>query len=619
LSFFEELKRRNVIKVAVAYVVVAWLVMQISDVIINNIEAPGWVFRVIMLVLGIGFAFALFFAWAFEMTPEGIKREHEIDRSQSITHVTGRKLDRAIVAVMLVALAYLAYDKFVLDPERDAALIKDLKQTVTEQAPADPQPTAETETDAASIAVLPFTDLSPEGDQEYFSDGIAEEILNVLVGVNGLHVTSRTSSFQFKGAALGIPKIARSLNVRHIVEGSVRKSGEAIRVTAQLIDAKNDRHLWSNTYDRPLTAENIFAIQDEIANSIVEALSNTLGVGNLEGVEVAATTHNLTAYELFLRARPLFLARFDLDVADALLEQALEQDRGYAKAWEMRAALQNLMVSYGFSKVSTDQADRKGLEFAERALEIEPRSAMALAVIARTKGSAAERLQTKQNLAEIVALFDRALEIDPRNASVLLWRGRLYMLVGDLEKALNDFATCLRYEPYYVPCTENHFSVLAEMGRDEESRDAYLKALNISTTKSRFAHFASLARLGEELVFKAVTNHPTLLRGWRRHDELWNAYRNPDQDHGELIESMRSYMEPEGDMTVENFEFFVHPLGNDWRIPSNSLLWDASMKRYPQSNAFKSYIHESGVLEYWQKVGYPPQCWPVGEDDFECD
>ena len=399
----------------------------------------------------------------------------------------------------------------------------------------------------------------------------------------------------------------------------MRKSGEAIRVTAQLIDAENDRHLWSDTYDRPLTAENIFAIQDEIANSIVEALSNTLGVGNLEVVEVAATTHNLTAYELFLRARPLFLARFDLDVADALLEQALEQDRGYAKAWEMRAALQNLMVSYGYSKVSTDQADRKGLEFAERALEIEPRSAMALAVIANTKGYAAEKLQTKQNLAEIVALFDRALEIDPRNASVLNWRGRRYTLIGDLEKALNDFATCLRYEPYYVPCTESHYSVLAEMGRDEESRDAYLKALNISTTKPQFAYFASLARLGEELVFKAVTNGPTLLKGWRRHDELWNAYRNPDQDHGELIESMRLYMESKGNLIVEDFEFLVHPLGNDWRIPSKSVLWDASMKRYRQSNAFKSYIHESGILEYWQEVGYPPQCWPVGEDDFECD
>jgi TolB-like protein/Tfp pilus assembly protein PilF len=575
--------------------------------------------QTILLVLALGFPVVVFFSWAYEVTPEGIKRESEIDRTQSITHVTGRKLNRAIVAVLLVALAYLAYDKFILDPERDAALVSDLTQTVTEQAPAEPQPADKTGTDTASIAVLPFTDLSPAGDQEYFSDGIAEEILNVLVGVDGLHVTSRTSSFQFKGAGLGIPEIARTLKVRHVVEGSVRKSGEAIRVTAQLIDAENDRHLWSDTYDRPLTAENIFAIQDEIANSIVEALSNTLGVGNLEVVEVAATTHNLTAYELFLRARPLFLARNDLDVADALLEQALEQDRGYAQAWEMRAALQNLMVSYGFSKVSTDQADQKGLEFAERALEIEPRSALALAVIARTRGGAAEQLRSKENLSEIVALFDRALEIDPRNASVLLWRGMRYTLVGDLEKALNDFATCMRLEPYYVPCTENHFAVLAEMGKDEESRDAFIKALNISTTHPQYAYFASLARLGEELVFKAVTNDPTILRGWRRHDELWNAYRNPYQDHGELIESIRLYMESKGNLNVEEFEFLVHPLGNDWRIPSNLLLWDASMKRYRQSNAFKSYIHESGIFEYWQEVGYPPQCWPVGEDEFECD
>ena len=619
MHLFEELQRRNVFRVTIGYIVSSWILVQVADLVTENIGSPDWIMQTIMLVLALGFPVVVFFSWAYEVTPEGIKRESEIDRTQSITHVTGRKLDRAIVAALFIALAYFAYDKFILGPERDAALIKDIKQTVNEQVPAKSQSEAETGVNTASIAVLPFTDLSPAGDQEYFSDGIAEEILNVLVGVNGLHVTSRTSSFQFKGTDRGIPEIARSLKVRHVVEGSVRKSGEAIRVTAQLIDADNDRNLWSDTYDRPLTAENVFAIQDEIANSIVEALSNTLGVEKLEVSEVTASTLNLTAYELYLRARPLFLARADLDVADKLLAQALEQDPGYTQAWEMRSALQRLMVDYGYSDVPMEQAEQAGLEFAERALKIEPRSAVALAVIAWTRAKAAERLRSKEDLTEIIALFNRALEINPHSASALNWRGLHYLLVGNLEKALNDFATCMRYEPYYVPCTENHFLVLAALGKDEESRDAYIEALNISTTKPQYAPFASLARLGEEIVFKAITNDDSVLQGWRRHDELWNAYRNLGQDYRELIESIRQHEESNGVMNQEEFEYLVRPLGNDWRIPSYLTLWDDSMRHYRKSNAFKLYIRESGILEYWREVGYPPQCRPVGQDDFECD
>jgi len=619
LHLFQELQRRNVFRVAIGYIVSSWLLAQVADLVLENIGSPDWVMQTIMLVLALGFPVVVFFSWAYEVTPEGIKRESEIDRSQSITHITGRKLDRAIVAVLVIALAYFAYDKFILGPQRDASLIEDLKQTVTEQGSVESKPEAEVRTGIASIAVLPFSDLSPAGDQEYFSDGIAEEILNVLVGVEGLHVTSRTSSFQFKEADLGIPEIARFLKVQHVVEGSVRKSGEEIRVTAQLVDAVNDRHLWSDTYDRPLTAENVFAIQDEIANSIVEALSNTLGVDKLEVSEVAASTNNLTAYDLYLRARPLFLARIDLDVADELLDRALEQDPGYAQAWEMRSALQRLMVSYGYSNVTMDQAHQAGLDFAQRALKIEPRSALALAVIAWTRSSAAGELRSKEDLVEIVTLFERALEINPHNASALLWRGLHYILVGDLQKALNDFATCMRYEPYYVPCTENHFLVLANLGRDEESRDAFTQALNFSTSKPQYAHFASLARLGEELVFKAITNDDSLLRGWRRHDELWNAYRNPGEDYGELIDSIRQHMEANGVFNRDDFEYLVHPLGSDWRVPSSLALWDDSMRHYRKSNAFKLYIRESGILNYWREVGFPPQCKPIGQNDFACD
>jgi TolB-like protein/Flp pilus assembly protein TadD len=471
----------------------------------------------------------------------------------------------------------------------------------------------------ASIAVLPFADLSPAGDQEYFSDGISEEILNVLVGVDGLEVTSRTSSFQFKGRDLGIPAIAKTLNVRHVLEGSVRKSGEAIRVTAQLIDASNDKHLWSDTYDRPLTAENIFAIQDEIANSIVDALSDTLGIRSLESVQVVPVTRDLSAYDLYLQARPMFQERVDLDVVGDLLRQAVEQDPAFAKAWEMRAATRLLAAGYGYSDESKQQSYAGAAEFAKEALSLDPDSSLALTVLTKIRTDANKDLRNKNDLAEAMAAYDRAIELDPRNATALNWRGLTLQLIGELEAALDDFAACMRYEPYYMPCVTNHFFSLTALGKDEESLQAYIGSLNNSTSMVGAANLALLARLDKELAFKSATNDSSLLRGWRRHDELWRAYKNPDQDHSELIESIRIHLDARVNGYEDDFAYIVQPIGGSFRIPQSGLLWDDSLRRYRETDAFKSYMRESGVFEYWQNVDFPPQCRPIGDDDFECD
>jgi len=191
MSFFNELKRRNVFKVSIAYIVVAWLLLQVADVILNNVAAPGWVFQVIMLLLAIGFPVIVLFAWAFEMTPEGFKREHEVDRSSSITPRTGRKLDFVIIGVLVLTLGYFAYDKFVVSSARDTARVEAAAERVT-TAPE----VAEHE---KSIAVLPFVNMSSDPEQDYFADGISEEILNALAQVKELKVAGRTSSFAFKG------------------------------------------------------------------------------------------------------------------------------------------------------------------------------------------------------------------------------------------------------------------------------------------------------------------------------------------------------------------------------------------------------------------------------------
>ena len=277
----QELKRRNVIRVAVAYAVSAWLLIQVSDTVFPMLKLPEWTATFVAVLLIIGFPIALIFAWAYELTPEGIKLEKHVVRDESISHLTGRKLDFAVIATLVVALGYFAFDKFVLDPSRDAELMQTTAEVVIEQATE----TGKSGIPDKSIAVLPFVNMSSDPEQEYFSDGISEELLNVLAKIPGLRVAARTSSFQFKGENRDIIDIGQQLNVALVLEGSVRKAGLQIRITAQLIDARNGFHLWSETYDREL--ENIFAVQDEISAAIVGALKEHLGLQ----VEVVPRVH----------------------------------------------------------------------------------------------------------------------------------------------------------------------------------------------------------------------------------------------------------------------------------------------------------------------------------------
>jgi len=226
-QLFQELKRRNVFRVAIAYLAVAWLVIQVSDIVLDNIAAPAWLMKALLFFLAIGFPIAALFAWAYEMTPEGIKREKDVDRSVSITQDTGQKLNRTIIAVLVAAVGFLLVDKFMLQ----------------EAAP-------ETAVTDKSVAVLPFVAMSRGQDDEYFADGLTEEILNSLTRVPELLVTARTSAFHFKGQDIPVPEIAATLGVAHVVEGSVRRDGERLRVTAQLIRAADGFHLWSRNYDR---------------------------------------------------------------------------------------------------------------------------------------------------------------------------------------------------------------------------------------------------------------------------------------------------------------------------------------------------------------------------------
>jgi len=258
MSFLAELRRRNVIRMAGLYLVGAWLITQVSSTVLPMFDAPAWLPRSIVILLAIGFVPALVFAWIFELTPQGLKRDAEVKPEESIAPQTGRRMDRMIIAVLICALVYFAFDKFVLAPRREVADVAVASAAASAAASATKK----------SIAVLPFVNMSGDARNDYFSDGITEEILNALAQIPDLKVAARTSAFAFKGKDQDLRKVGEILDVASVLEGSVQRAGDDVRITAQLIDTHTGFHLWSEKDDRKLA--NIFAVEDEISKSIAD-------------------------------------------------------------------------------------------------------------------------------------------------------------------------------------------------------------------------------------------------------------------------------------------------------------------------------------------------------------
>lgn len=322
MSFLAELKRRNVFRVGAAYALVGWLLAQVSDVAFDAFGAPDWVPKTILFVLILGFPVAILFAWAFELTPEGVKREKDVDRTASITRQTGRRLDRIIIGVLVIAVGFLLVERLVI-------------QGMSDQLPAEP-PGIGAE---RSVAVLPFIAMSSGPDDAYFADGLTEEILNSLAQLPELLVTARTSAFAFKDQEVPVPEIARQLGVAHVVEGSVRRAGDRLRVTAQLIRAADGFHLWSETYERP--AADSFSVQDEIARKVATALDVVLDEDQLAKMR-SVGLRNPEAFVAYQRAMVLYGRAHEMQMAESpaalrevnvLLERTLALEPGFSRAY----------------------------------------------------------------------------------------------------------------------------------------------------------------------------------------------------------------------------------------------------------------------------------------------
>ncbi len=403
MSLVAELQRRNVLRVALAYLAASWLAIQVVETIFPLFGLSDSAARLVVILLAIGFIPALVASWFFELTPEGFKRDSEVERSVSARHVTGRRLDRLIIVVLVLALVYFAVDKFVLSQARVESAREQGRTQGLIEAYGD-----------RSIAVLPFADMSAARDQGFMSDGIAEELLNLLAKVPELRVISRSSAFSFRGSNLDIPSIAEQLNVSYVLEGSVRTAGNRIRVTSQLIDARSDTHVWSETYEREL--DDIFAIQDDIANTVVGSLKLTLLEGGL-----SVATADPEAYAHFLQGRYLHEnpTTGGLEKALAEYKAAVAIDENYAPAWVWLAAVYDDLEET--SENSYEEVGVLAKAAVNRALEIDPDYALALgmrAIVTR---------EWDNDLVKGAADMQRALDLDPLNPILLRWTA-LYLL-----------------------------------------------------------------------------------------------------------------------------------------------------------------------------------------------
>ncbi|MCH8916827.1 MAG: hypothetical protein IIC52_02125 [Proteobacteria bacterium] len=439
MSFFAELKRRNVFRVGIAYAVATWVLLQVMDIITPILDLPEWAPKLIFVFLAVGLVPALILAWAFELTPEGLKKEKDVDRSASITNVTGRKLDYAIIAALLVAVGMLVADRYAVDPEPAVAA------SVTK-----------------SIAVLPFVNMSSDPEQEFFSDGITEEILNALASVKELKVAGRTSSFAFKGRNEDLRKIGAMLGVEHILEGSVRKVGTTVRITAQLIQVADGFHMWSATYERELT--DIFAIQDEIATEILKQLKAQLLDEVIEDLTSQRTDPEV--YELYLLAKQRLYnrTRATIESAVTLLDKAIEKDSNYAPAYAQRAIATLLLSDQSYGTIPHLEAAAQAKLFIDRALELDPQLAEGWASL----GLYHNRRTTEHEQA--IDALTKALSINPNLIDASNWLQLTLASSGDPLAAMHILEDMTEKDPLHRPAFDNAVRTFNMFGRADKAR-----------------------------------------------------------------------------------------------------------------------------------------------------
>jgi len=418
--FFEQLKRRNVLRAAAGYAVVAWLIIEVADTVFPILGVPTWVTTMVVVLIIIGFPVTVVVSWIYQWTPAGIMTEQQADAAGYTGPIgIGRQIDFVIIVLLIIAVGWLVYDKTNVAP-------------VLEN----------------SIAVLPFVNMSPDPEQEYFSDGLSEEILNLLARIPDLKVIARTSSFSFKGKNEDVRNIGEALGVKAVLEGSVRKSGERVRITAQLVDVSDGTHIWSESYDRTMT--DIFVVQDDVAAAIIEALQIHVGTMPTRG----RPTENPEAYALFLRARAAVNV-FEWQDAEVLLMEAIGLDPDFAEAYEM------LVFTY-WNMGGDAEAQKLIGETAAKAIALNPDLVLAQTLYQATLFGPYSHLRTLE-------AYERAAREQPDNPWIL--EGLVYLLTeyGYLEEALRVAERYVELDPLSLSAPSHWAATLYAVGRTSEA------------------------------------------------------------------------------------------------------------------------------------------------------
>jgi TolB-like protein/tetratricopeptide (TPR) repeat protein len=549
VSLFAELQRRNVIRVAITYVVAAWVLTQVMEIATDAFAAPDWVLKIFIVMLVLGFVPAVIFSWVYELTPEGIKRESEVQRDESITGQTAKRLNVAVIVLLVAVVALYAIDRFSShEADRPAstqvAAVEDVAQI-------------------DSIAVLPFDDFSAGRDQVHLAEGLADTLLHMLAQVPGLKVAARTSSFSFRGSNADIGEIGRELGVGAVLEGSVQRSGDTLRIIAQLIRVWDESHLWSETFDRP--TGDIFAVQDEIANAVVAALRP----GQEASAETALTSDrtSVEAYEHFVRGDRLWQIRSAEAIEESITEfkAAIAADPDYAPAHAGLAMAYIFSTYYGnrtFKEVKlvaeaeieralaldtelgfahaargqflNNEQDDKGAEAAyRRALEFDPSDATVYAWLSSAVFSDLSRWD------EARALIKKAYELDPRNLFVLGQYAGDLANFGDYEGALAVYRRGVALEPDAPRAYANLANLHEQYGRHDDAIRAYLAQIERSPDswvpyQGVATRFLSLddQESAEEWFAKAKALNPNA--------QYWPYWFMPEQDRARLVSEMQA-------------------------------------------------------------------------------
>ncbi|NIL94338.1 MAG: hypothetical protein GTO71_07845 [Woeseiaceae bacterium] len=518
MSLFSELKRRNVFRVGIAYLALAWLLIEVAGTVFPGFGIPEWAFRFVVILVALGFVPTLIFSWAYEITPEGLRREKEVVREESITHLTARRLDKLTIGLIVVALAVIAVDRFWLNSRLMDAPATSAEKVTESAAGSESEP----DTSPRSIAVLPFANRSAKPEDVYFVDGIHDDLLTYISQIGSIKTISRTSVMKYRDTTQSIREIARELGVATVLEGGVQRAGDQVRINVQLIDARTDDHLWSSIYDRQMTAANIFTIQSEIAGSIAAALRATLTPEAQQRID-SIPTENLEALEAYFLGRQSMVTRRLSDLANAAMrfEEAVSRDPNFALAFVGLADTYLLQAGYG--GLRWEEGIAKSKAAAEQALKLDPGLGEAYAATAK-------RTSWEGDTEGAEIAFKQAIQLNPNYAPAYQWYGEMLADCCDrFSEALELSRKATELDPKSAIIVNDYAEVVESSGRFGEALAHYRQAVEI---EPRFAHgyvrIADLlsARLGrvDEAILALHKSNSIEQDQWRVTQRLGLAY-----------------------------------------------------------------------------------------------